>query len=90
MATVEQLREQERIEPREAGEGIVLHDVPWALYEALRDVEANWHIKMTYDDGGVSDLMTFVEWRPGAGGTNWIRAFRVWARLKFANQFRQA
>ncbi|HEV3025790.1 MAG TPA: Uma2 family endonuclease [Pirellulales bacterium] len=225
MATAEHVREQEQVEPRVAGEGIVLHDVPWALYEALRDVEANWHIKMTYDDGvlelmsplpkhesmkkrigrliealteemqipigcfgsttwkadraekqggleadecyyilnerfvrecedidlsvvpppdlaveaevsrsavskepiyarlgvpelwrcdgkslrtyrlhdgryvehemslnlsflRVSDLMTFVEWRPGAGGTDWIREFRAWVRLNFADQIR--
>jgi len=57
MATVEQLLADERIERLAPSEGIVLKDVPWALYEALRDVEENWHIKMTYDDGAL-ELMS--------------------------------
>jgi Uma2 family endonuclease len=30
---------------------IVLQAIPWKLYEALRDVEDNWHVRMTYDRG---------------------------------------
>jgi Uma2 family endonuclease len=30
---------------------ILLHDISWELYERLRDEEANWGIRMTYDDG---------------------------------------
>jgi Uma2 family endonuclease len=30
---------------------VVLHDVPWALYVALRDIDANRNVRMAYDDG---------------------------------------
>lgn len=42
MATVEQIT----TEPR-----FVLRDVPWETYLAMRDIEANWHVRMTYDRG---------------------------------------
>lgn len=42
MATVEQLT----TEPR-----FTLRGVPWEVYEALRDIRANWHVRMTYDRG---------------------------------------
>ena len=42
MATVQQIA----TEPR-----FVLHNVPWDTYVALRDLEANWHVRMTYDRG---------------------------------------
>ncbi|MGH7139846.1 MAG: Uma2 family endonuclease, partial [Pirellulales bacterium] len=42
MATVEQTA----TEPR-----FVLHGVPWETYVALREIEANWHVRMTYDRG---------------------------------------
>ncbi len=35
----------------EASIRIVLRDVPWAAYKALRDAEANDHLQMTYLDG---------------------------------------
>jgi len=57
MATVEQLPAQEQVEQFAPSESIVLKNIPWALYEALRDVEENWHLKMTYDDG-VLELMS--------------------------------
>ena len=42
MATVQQIA----TEPR-----FVLHNVPWETYVALRDIEDNWHVRMTYDRG---------------------------------------
>ncbi|MGH7202336.1 MAG: Uma2 family endonuclease [Planctomycetaceae bacterium] len=36
---------------------MVLRDVPWNLYVALRDLERNWGIRMTYDQG-VLELMS--------------------------------
>ena len=30
---------------------VLLHEVSWELYEQLRDDEANWHVRMSYDDG---------------------------------------
>lgn len=30
---------------------VLLHDVPWETYVALRDLEANNHVRMTYDRG---------------------------------------
>lgn len=42
MATVEQLA----TEPR-----FTLRGVPWEVYEALRDIRANWRVRMTYDRG---------------------------------------
>lgn len=47
MATVEQLA----TEPR-----FTLRGVPWEVYETLRDIEANWHVRMTYDRGTL-DMM---------------------------------
>lgn len=44
MATVEQVAL--------AGEHrIVLSGISWELYEALRDNEENWHVRMAYDEG---------------------------------------
>lgn len=44
MATVEQVASQ--------GESrIVLSGISWELYEALRENEENWHVRMTYDEG---------------------------------------
>ncbi|HVC96738.1 MAG TPA: Uma2 family endonuclease [Pirellulales bacterium] len=57
MATVEQRPAHVQDEHLAPSGGIVLKDIPWALYEALRDLEENWHIKMTYDDG-VLELMS--------------------------------
>src|SRR3954471_10689632 len=37
--------------PADADERFLLHDVPWDVYEALRDVRANYHVRMAYDDG---------------------------------------
>ncbi|MGH7137947.1 MAG: Uma2 family endonuclease, partial [Pirellulales bacterium] len=42
MATVQQIA----AEPR-----FVLNGVSWETYVALRDIEANWHVRMTYDRG---------------------------------------
>lgn len=30
---------------------VVLRGVSWELYEALRDIESSWHVRMTYDEG---------------------------------------
>ena len=30
---------------------MVLRDVDWNTYETLRDIRANWHLRMTYDRG---------------------------------------
>ncbi|HEV3003278.1 MAG TPA: Uma2 family endonuclease [Pirellulales bacterium] len=46
MSTLPQKRT--KTAPRER---MVLHGIPWELYEALRDVEDNWHVRMTYDRG---------------------------------------
>ncbi len=35
----------------------LLHDVSWEVYEALRDAGANYHIRMTYDNGSL-ELMS--------------------------------
>ena len=32
-------------------ERVVLRGISWELYEALRDIEANCHVRMTYDEG---------------------------------------
>ena len=32
---------------------VVLHGVSWEQYEALRDIEANYHIRMTFDQGAL-------------------------------------
>lgn len=37
--------------PADVEKRFVLHDVPWAIYEALRDSETNRHVRMTYDSG---------------------------------------
>lgn len=42
MATIQQLVQEQRM---------ILRGVPWDVYEALRDIEANWHVRMTYDRG---------------------------------------
>jgi Uma2 family endonuclease len=47
MATVDQAKTRVPAAP------IVLRDVPWDLYEELRDIEANWHVRMTYDHGSL-------------------------------------
>lgn len=46
MATVQNTVQQLATERR-----LVLHDVPWDAYVALRGIEANWHVRMTYDRG---------------------------------------
>src|SRR5947209_15496515 len=35
----------------DADERILLRDIPWPVYEGLRDLRANYHVRMTYDDG---------------------------------------
>ena len=30
---------------------VLLHEIPWELYEQLRADDANWHIRMSYDEG---------------------------------------
>ncbi|HUY32529.1 MAG TPA: Uma2 family endonuclease [Pirellulales bacterium] len=47
MATVEQTKTRESTAP------IVLCGVPWNLYEQLREIEANWHVRMTYNHGSL-------------------------------------
>ncbi|HVA47526.1 MAG TPA: hypothetical protein VNH11_14240 [Pirellulales bacterium] len=42
MATVQQLASERRF---------ILHGVPWDTYVALGDIEANGHVRMTYDRG---------------------------------------
>jgi Uma2 family endonuclease len=49
--------ERQCVEQRASGERIVLNHIPWELYIALRDVEQNWHVRMTYDHG-VLELMS--------------------------------
>ncbi len=61
MATVEQTKTRVPTAP------IVLHDVPWNLYEELRAIEANWHVRMTYDHGSL-ELMA-----PSARHENYAR-----------------
>lgn len=46
MATIEQIP---RIET--SSNHLVLRGVSWELYEALRAIDANYHIRMTYDQG---------------------------------------
>ena len=36
---------------------VVLRNIPWDLYERLREDEANWGIRMAYDDGSL-ELMS--------------------------------
>lgn len=50
------------IEPKNAlqpsgEERVVLRGVPWEVYEALRDIESSWHVRMTYDEG-ILELMS--------------------------------
>jgi len=47
MATVEKTKTRAPTGP------IVLHGIPWTMYEELRDIEANWHVRMTYDHGSL-------------------------------------
>ncbi|HVC96736.1 MAG TPA: Uma2 family endonuclease [Pirellulales bacterium] len=61
MATVEKTKTRVPTAP------IVLRDVPWNLYEELRDIEANWHVRMTYDHGSL-ELMA-----PSAQHENYAR-----------------
>jgi Uma2 family endonuclease len=48
----------------------LLENIPWALYETLREEESNWNVRMTYD-AGVLELMSpsqnhgEIEWRFG-------------------------
>src|SRR5487761_1724041 len=42
MATIQQSAQERRM---------VLRGVPWDLYVALRDLEADWHVRMAYDRG---------------------------------------
>src|SRR5215218_2993376 len=53
MATITQpgLDARPHTPPAVAERRFLLHDVPWAVYEALRDLEANDGVRMAYDDG---------------------------------------
>jgi Uma2 family endonuclease len=57
MATIEQLVGERRV---------VLRGVPWEVYEALRDIEASWHVRMAYD-GGTLEMMS------PSGDHEWIK-----------------
>ncbi|HXT57146.1 MAG TPA: Uma2 family endonuclease [Pirellulales bacterium] len=46
MATIEQPRVAEVV-----SEVILLREIPWELYEQLRDIPENWGKRMTYDQG---------------------------------------
>jgi Uma2 family endonuclease len=35
----------------DASNRVLLHGISWELYEQLRADEANWHVRMAYDDG---------------------------------------
>ncbi len=48
MATVDQIGTSW---PADLPDRILLHGIPWELYEVLREDEANWHVRMAYDDG---------------------------------------
>ena len=53
---------------RTAPDRILLRNIPWELYEQLREEESNWGIRMAYDDGEL-ELMSpsqshgEIEWR---------------------------
>jgi Uma2 family endonuclease len=59
MATIDKTAAMRGAEGREAGSEsrLVLRNVPWDVYEALRDEEANDHLRMTYIDGSL-ELMS--------------------------------
>jgi Uma2 family endonuclease len=49
MATIEKI--ETAAESGSPCDSIVLSGVSWELYDALREIEDNWHVKMTYDRG---------------------------------------
>jgi Uma2 family endonuclease len=51
MASVVQTSEPQSATRRVGPVRILLHNVPWDYYERLREDEANWGIRMAYDDG---------------------------------------
>jgi Uma2 family endonuclease len=51
----------------DAPAGIVLRDVPWAAYNALRDARANDHVRMTYLDGTLELMSPEFVHEIGAG-----------------------
>ena len=54
---------------------IILHAVPWAVYKALRDVEDNNHIRMTYFDGTLELLIPeFIHHRGAIRLSTLVRA----------------
>lgn len=36
----------------------VLNDISWDTYIALRGIEANWHVRMTYDRGTLEMMVS--------------------------------
>jgi Uma2 family endonuclease len=48
MATIEHIPRTESASNR-----VVLHGVSWEQFEALRNIEANYHIRMTFDQGAL-------------------------------------
>lgn len=62
----------------EAPTRIVLRDVPWAAYDALRDASANKHVRMTYLDGTL-ELMS-PEYVHEMGGQRLTMLVRAVAR----------
>jgi Uma2 family endonuclease len=70
MATIVEAREARRILKHDPPTRIVLHNISWELYETLREEEANWGLRMAYDDGDL-ELMSpsqshgEIEWRFG-------------------------
>src|SRR5689334_16339731 len=53
MATITQAepRATPAAPPADAEERFLLRDVPWSVYEALRELPANYHVRMAYDNG---------------------------------------
>lgn len=49
MATIEKI--ETAVESGSPCDSIVLSGVSWELYDSLREIEDNWHVKMTYHRG---------------------------------------
>ncbi len=70
MATVTDSTTPRTTVERSAPARILLHGIPWELYERLRDEKSNWGIRMAYSDGDL-ELMSpsqshgEIEWRFG-------------------------
>jgi Uma2 family endonuclease len=56
MATAIQA-EASRTKTEEDSARVLLREVPWELYQNLREEEANWNVRMTYDSGDL-ELMS--------------------------------